>query len=70
MKKLLCFLSVTGWLYTTATAQSEEKENKTQLAGRNNIISAGINVPVGEFSSTHVLVLGLNIHGEPSFWPH
>jgi hypothetical protein len=65
MKKLLCFLSVTAWLYTTVIAQSEEKENKSggyriRRAGKNNSISAGIGIPFSEFSSTHSIGFGID----------
>jgi hypothetical protein len=58
MKKLLCVLLITGYFYSFAAAQS--KENKIQLKGKSNSISAGVNIPFAAFSATHNFGAGID----------
>jgi hypothetical protein len=58
MKKLLCVLLITGYFYSFAGAQS--KENKIQLRGKSNSISAGVNIPFAAFSATHSFGTGID----------
>lgn len=56
MKKLLVISTIIGAFFSTAAAQSEQNVHP---AGKSNIISAGIHIPIGEFSSTHDIGLGI-----------
>jgi len=55
MKKIFCFVVLLGNL--SLSAQTKGKKN--QSSGSNHVVSLGLNIPLGSFSSTHTFGFGI-----------
>jgi hypothetical protein len=51
IQKIFCLYFLSGCVAITVTAQS--KKDMPEMKGKNNSISFGVNIPFGDFSSTH-----------------
>jgi len=60
IKKIIIFFLLSAYTVIQVSAQSKADTVNTMTKGRNHSVSIGLNIPFGDFSSTHNLGVGIN----------
>lgn len=59
IKKIFIFFLLSAYTVIQVSAQSKADTMHTMIKGRSHLVSLGLNIPFGDFSSTHNLGVGL-----------